>query len=98
MRHTPDAIRHLLTNQQDSGQTVATFCAERGLKVATFYSWRRKYREPEPEVVGGFCQLTQTAQSEPRGLQLPSGLRVELTGMTAWEIAALILEIDRAYA
>jgi hypothetical protein len=38
MRHTPAAIRHFLTKQPQSGQTVAVFCADNDIKVPTFYS------------------------------------------------------------
>lgn len=100
MRHRPAAIRQFLTQQSASGQTVADFCADRDLKVPTFYSWRRKYATapPDPQAGAGFCQLRPTAEPIVRGLRLPSGLRVELSGLTVTEMAALILEIDRAHA
>jgi hypothetical protein len=43
MRHTPAAIRQFLIEQPLSGQTVAAFCEDHGLKVPTFYSWKKKY-------------------------------------------------------
>ncbi len=42
MRYSKQAIRQILSQQIDSGESVATFCISRGLKVATFHSWRRK--------------------------------------------------------
>jgi hypothetical protein len=33
MRHTSAAIRHFLTEQPQSGQTVAVFCADNDIKV-----------------------------------------------------------------
>ena len=98
MRHTPEAIHQFLIEQPLSGQTVATFCEENGLKVPTFYSWKKKYGQPSAPVLEGFCKITPTTDTVERSLHLPSGLRLELTGLSTAEIAALILEIDRAYA
>lgn len=98
MRHTPTAIRDFLTEQPGSGLTIADFCAENNLKVPTFYSWKKKYRETEPIDQEGFYTITPKLDTATRSLCLPSGLRVELTGLTTSEIAGLILEIDRAHA
>lgn len=98
MRHTPEVIHQFLAEQRVSGQTVAEFCAERGLKVPTFYSWRRKYSQPEPESPSGFFQLAPQSVSGECTLRLPGGLAIELSGLAASEIAILIFEIDRAYA
>lgn len=98
MRHTPTAIRAFLTDQQVSGLTIADFCAENHLKVPTFYSWKKKYGVTEPVEPEGFYTITPKLDTATRSLCLPSGLRVELTGLTTSEIAGLILEIDRAHA
>ena len=98
MRHAPAAIRQFLTDQPMSGLTVADFCADHDLKVPTFYSWKRKYIAPDEEAPSGFCEITPRRATTDRVLQLPSGLRVELKGLSNSEIADLILEIDRAHA
>lgn len=98
MRHTPTAIRDFLTDQASSGLTIADFCAENNLKVPTFYSWKKKYRVTVPVEPEGFYTITPKLDTATRSLCLPSGLRVELTGLTTSEIAGLILEIDRAHA
>lgn len=98
MRHTPAGIRHFLSDQPRSGLTVANFCAENDLKVPTFYSWKRKYGKVEAIEKEGFCKITPRREISNRSLQLPSGLSLELTGLSVTEIAELVLEIDRAHA
>ena len=98
MRHTPEAIRHFLADQPQSGLTVADFCADNDLKVPTFYSWKKRYRTADTVEPIGFCTITPKIDEVTRSLCLPSGLRLELTGLTTSEIAELILEIDRAHA
>ena len=100
MRYTPTVIRHFLAAQSQSGQSVADFCAEHALKVPTFYAWRKKY-EPAPLTASkaGFCQITPVNEEMiERRLYLPSGLGVELAGLSLGEIADLIVKIDRAHA
>jgi transposase-like protein len=39
--------RGLLSEQGQSGQTVAAFCRDRGLRDSLFYDWKRRLREGE---------------------------------------------------
>lgn len=98
MRHTSAAIRHFLTEQPQSGQTVAVFCADNDIKVPTFYSWKKKYGGVEAVKQEGFCRIRPKREVDERSLCLPSGLRLGLVGLTTTEIVELILEIDRAHA
>lgn len=98
MRHTPAAIRQFLIEQPLSGQTVAAFCEDHDLKVPTFYSWKKKYGQLEAPVLEGFCKITPKREVAERSLRLPSGLRLDLVGLSTTEIVELILEIDRAHA
>jgi len=86
--------------QSQSGQSVAAFCAEHSLKVGTFYAWGKKYKPlPPGSSEEGFCQITPIKEEViERKLRLPSGLRVELEGLSITEIAELVIQIDRAYA
>lgn len=98
MRHTPEAIRQYLIEQPLSGQTVADFCDDHSLKVPTFYSWKKKYGQIEGPFLEGFCRITPKKEVQERSLRLPSGLRVDLIGLSIAEIGELVLEIDRANA
>jgi hypothetical protein len=98
MRHFPEAIRQFIDEQPASGQTVAAFCDDNELKVPTFYSWKKKYGQPEAPVSEGLCKITPKRKVAERSLRLPSGLRLDLVGLSTTEIVELILEIDRAHA
>lgn len=98
MRRSPQAIRQLLTQQARSGLSVARFCADEQIKVATFYAWKRKYRSAETAPAAGFDQLLPAVEPPPRSLLLPSGLEVSLLGLSPTELAELILAIDAARA
>lgn len=98
MRHTPAAIRQFLAEQLLSGQTIADFCEDHGLKVPTFYSWKKKYGQAEAPVLEGFCKITPKQEYGERSLRLSSGLCLDLVGLSTTEIAELILEIDRSSA
>jgi hypothetical protein len=39
--------RGLLSEQRQSGQTVAAFCCDRGLRDSLFYDWKKRLREGE---------------------------------------------------
>ena len=41
--------RALIAEQQESGQSVAAFCRERGLRDGPFYEWKKRLRPPEAE-------------------------------------------------
>lgn len=98
MRYHPDAIRQFLTEQAKSCQSVASFCTEHKLNVATFYSWRKKYHRPEEKGAEGFCKIVPRPETASKKLRLPSGLELELAGITTPELADLIIAIDRAHA
>jgi hypothetical protein len=39
--------RGLVSEQSQSGQSVAAFCGERGLRAWQFYEWKKRLRESE---------------------------------------------------
>ena len=41
--------RGLLSEQGESGQSIARFCGDRGLPVWQFYEWKKRLRETEPK-------------------------------------------------
>ncbi len=41
--------RGLIAEQQASGQSVAAFCRERGLRDGPFYEWKKRLRPQEAE-------------------------------------------------
>lgn len=100
MRYSAATMRRHLQAQSAGTATVSAYCAAHDLKVATFYYWRKKMAAsepvlPEPE---GFTQITPTTEPGPRTLRLPSGLCLELSGLSTAQLADLVVAIERRYA
>lgn len=49
MRRKLAEIKTLVKAQKESGQSVPEFCAEHGLEEKTFYVWRQRASQPQPE-------------------------------------------------
>ena len=59
--------REVISEQQQSGKSVAVFCQERGLRVWQFYKWKKRLREADR---GQFVELevkpaVKATRSEP---------------------------------
>ena len=59
--------REVISEQQQSGKSVAVFCQERGLRVWQFYDWKKRLREADR---GQFVELevkpsVKATRSEP---------------------------------
>jgi transposase-like protein len=55
--------RELLSEQLSSGQTVAAFCRDRGIRDSQFYDWKKRVREGEGTK---FVEVKVKASSEQR--------------------------------
>ena len=74
-------IDQFLGRQAASWQTVAAFCADNGLKIPTFYAWKKKYAKAIPDGSSGFCELRPVQREVPkRKLCPPSGAAVRNHG------------------
>jgi transposase-like protein len=93
-------MESLLQQYESSEQTVAQFCAEHGLKVATFYYWRKKLRvmEAAEPAEAGFVAIRSQPRTGSYRLELSSGFCLRIDGGSPSEVAALIQELDRLYA
>jgi hypothetical protein len=54
--------RELISEQNQSGQSVAVFCRDRGLRAWQFYEWKKRVRESEPSK---FVEVRVAAPAEP---------------------------------
>lgn len=54
--------RTLISEQQQSGQSAAVFCRDRGLRVWQFYEWKKRARDSEP---AKFVEVRFAAPAEP---------------------------------
>ena len=55
--------RGLVSEQSQSGQTVAAFCRERGIRDSQFYDWKKRIREGE---AAKFVEVKVKESSEQR--------------------------------
>ena len=55
--------RALVSEQSQSGQTVAAFCRDRGIRDSQLYDWKKRVREGE---VAKFVEVKVKAPSEQR--------------------------------
>lgn len=100
MRYSAATMRRHLQAQAAGSVTVSAYCSAHNLKVATFYYWRKKLAQSEASSrePAGFTELKPTAEPPRRTLRLPSGLCLELSGLSTAQIADLVVAIDRQYA
>jgi hypothetical protein len=54
--------RGLVSEQSQSGQSVAAFCRERGLRAWHFYEWKKRLRESDG---AKFVEVRISAPAEP---------------------------------
>jgi transposase-like protein len=45
-RPSPEEWRQIIAGQASSGLTVAAYCLERGITQGSFYTWKRRLRQP----------------------------------------------------
>lgn len=66
--------RDLIQQQAASGQSVSTFCAERGLTEQSLYSWRKRLSEQAPVSFALVtADRTDRSPSAPLELELNMG-------------------------
>lgn len=84
----------LMAAYASSGQTQARFCAARGLKVATFQYWWRRYRADQGAGSGGFVALEPMGEASAAEVELHYGaVRIQLSGVPADYVAALVQKL-----
>jgi hypothetical protein len=54
--------RALVSEQDESGLSVAAFCNQRGLRAWQFYEWKKRVKEPE---TASFVEVQVAAPVEP---------------------------------
>jgi len=87
---TPQKREELLKEYKDSGLSRNEFCAQRNIKITTFYGWFKKRKKKR--TVPAFAQVKLTAPKKaPIEISLPNGkkLGVHLNGKQD-ELASLI--------
>jgi hypothetical protein len=67
--------RELISEQNQSGQSVAVFCRERDLRVWQFYEWKKQVRHSEAEKfvevrVGAPAKAERPTQAESGSIEI----------------------------
>ena len=71
--------RGLISEQEQSGKTVAEFCRERGIAASKLYSWKRRCVTAKP--VSEFVRLSVAPAVEAESVGAAgSGIEVRLAG------------------
>jgi hypothetical protein len=71
--------RGLISEQEQSGKTVAEFCRERGIAASKLYSWKQRCVGAKP--VSGFVRLRVAPEVEAEPVATArSGIEVRLAG------------------
>ena len=65
----------LIAEQDSSGQTIRTFCKERGIGEHSLYYWRKRLRQNESVQ---FALLKTVASATPLELILPNGEQLRI--------------------
>jgi transposase-like protein len=84
---------------EKSGQTAAEFCRDNDLSPATLSFWLRQQVAPEPEQEPALVEVMMPALSSTASasaavtIQLPSGLRMEITAGTDPKWLAQLLRV-----
>lgn len=69
------ARQALVSEQAASGQSVAAFCRDRGLRDWQFYEWKKRIREPE---VAKFVAVQVAAVEGPVSVTFGKAIEVRL--------------------
>ena len=64
--------RGLVSEQSQSGQTVAAFCRDRGIRDSQFYDWKKRVREGEAAKFVEVKVKESTEQRKPAPERCPA--------------------------
>jgi transposase-like protein len=67
----------LIKEQEQSGQSVASFCRERGVRASQFYAWKQRIRL---RAGSGFVEVRSGAEPASAGRRRNGAIEVRLHG------------------
>lgn len=67
----------LIKEQEQSGQSVASFCRERGVRASQLYAWKKRLRERSGS---GFVEVRSGAEQASVGWRRNGAIEVRLQG------------------
>ncbi len=66
-----------IKEQEESGQSVASFCRERGVRASQLYAWKRRLSE---RAGSGFVEVRSGAEQASAGCRRNGAIEVRLHG------------------
>lgn len=69
-----EQMRHHITQSALSDKTVASYCAENGISIATYYYWHQKLKEVKKPA--GFVEFHPGSAGSRIEIVLPNGVRI----------------------
>jgi len=72
--HKGEEMRRHIAQCSLSGKTVAAYCKEHGVSIATYYYWHKKLSIAKP--TGGFIEVPKVNATVSMEVSLPNGVRV----------------------
>jgi len=92
LRYSREQIQEILTAYEASGLSQRKFCQQRGLSLASFGNWRRKYRSTfrREATAEGFCEVHLKESNFGTGTQIrfPDGIELVFPGLLSPDQAA----------
>lgn len=77
MRHSAEDREKLIREQAQSGMTKRAFCAQRHIRLGTFYAWKRHKQVIAAVRPSAFAQVEIAACSQAEvEVMLPNGARI----------------------
>jgi hypothetical protein len=67
----------LIKEQEQSGQSVASFCRQRGVRASQFYAWKKRICE---RTGSGFVEVRSGAEQASAGWRRNGAIEVRLHG------------------
>jgi precorrin-2 methylase len=69
-----DQMLEHIAQRVSSGQTVANYCEQNGMRVSSYYYWQQKLKQEKQS--GGFIKLPSLPSMSRMEVILPNGIRL----------------------
>ena len=99
--------REAIERQQASGQSIAGFCGQEGLSLASFHAWKRRFRRPQRGIRQRAAkealvpvQIVSDAAGGVGNLEVqwPGGVMLRVQGGDVQTISAVVMALSASSA
>ncbi|MBY5959403.1 transposase [Membranicola marinus] len=101
MKYTKSERKQHVTQQSQSGRTIASYCEGYGINYHTFNNWRRKYKNAERKKQKSSLSRSFVEVAAPKSvlglgrtnIYLPNGVRLQLDRELDSELLKLLSHV-----